>query len=88
MHRLIVLVERQPGPQRVEMIRPESLLASAVVCGVRDLEVGGRRVIRVLNERQARPEVLIAADLIVRLRGLTPLLSEEEVAVLLDLLTL
>lgn len=86
MHRVVFLLdEGRDTAKRLEVTRPEPTLASAVVGAVRDADAGGRPVVRVLDDRD---EVLIAADLVVRLRRVAGRLSEEELALLLDLLPL
>jgi hypothetical protein len=85
-HRLVLLVDGPAGEQRVELVRGEPCLASAVVCGVLDLEMSGARVRRIVAGPQGG--VIAAADLVLRLRRLVPGLSEQEMAVLLELLEL
>lgn len=86
MHRLVVLVEAGPGVAgRCELIRREPTLAAAVVAAVRQAEAQGARVAGVLGNRD---EVLVAADLVVRLRRVARQLSEEDLFLLLELLPL
>lgn len=86
MHRLVVLLDGGRGsPGRLEMIRAEPTLVAAVVGAVRDVEAAGQHVIGISTDQQ---DALVAADLIVQLRGVARCLSEEELAVLLDLLPL
>jgi len=89
VHRIIVVVEaRTEGVPRLELSRGEPSLAAAVVVGIREIERSGQRVVRV-GEATGRPSAVVAAaDLIVRLRELSALLSEEDLLVLLELLPL
>lgn len=86
MHRVVVLVDGgRHAVTRLEVTRQEATLVNAVVAAVRAADAGGQPVIRVLDDRD---EVLVAADLVVRLRRIADRLSEEELALLLDLLPL
>jgi hypothetical protein len=87
VHRLVVLLDESPGVTgRLELRRAEPMLAEAVVGAVREADARGLRVIGVRDRRNER--VVLAADLIVRLRGLATELSEEELVILLELLPL
>lgn len=86
MHHLAVLLDGGRGvPQRLETTREEPTLVAAIVGAVRDAEAGGHHVVGIVKDRQ---DVLVAADLIVRLREVAKGVSEEDMAVLLDLLPL
>lgn len=86
-YRLVVLRDAGSGGfEQLEVVRRAPMLAAAVVGGIRDVERAGGRVVRIIDGQQQR--VLVAADLILRLRGLVTDLSEEEVALLLELLPL
>jgi hypothetical protein len=86
MHRLVVEVEGCPtGDSCFPTIRPESLLADAIVSAIRDFEGHGYKVTGV---RAARWELCEATRLILDLRAVRAHLSEEELALLLDLLPL
>jgi hypothetical protein len=89
VHRVILLVEaRAAGTQRLELVRGEPSLATAVVLGVREIERAGGRVVR-LDHGPGRPSaIVVAADLILRLREISALVSEEDLLVLLELLPL
>lgn len=73
------------GYSRLPAVRPEPLLADAIVSAVRDFEGHGYKVIGV---RTARWELCEATRLVLGLRAVAAHLSEEELAVLLDLLPL
>ncbi len=87
MHRLVVWCEESRGVTgRLEQSRPEPMLAAAVVSAVREADAQGRHVVGVMDRR--REQVVLAADLILRLRRVAEGLSEEELALLLELLPL
>lgn len=86
MHRLVVEVARCPmGDSWVPAVRPESLLADAIVSAIRDFESHGYKVTGV---RAARWELSEATRLVLDLRAVSAHLTEEELALLLDLLPL
>lgn len=86
MHRLVVEVEGCPvGDTVLPVIRPEPLLADAIVSAVRDVEGHGYKVTGV---RTARWELCEATRLVLDLRAVSAQLSEEELVLLLDLLPL
>jgi hypothetical protein len=89
VHRIIVVVEAGPGgAPRLELVRGDAALASALVLGIREIERSGQRVVRI-GDCGARPSaVVVAADLVLRLRELSAVLSEEDLLVLLELLPL
>jgi hypothetical protein len=90
VHRIIVVVEAPSAgtAPRMELSHGDPALAAAVVVGIGEIERSGQRVVRV-GEGTGRPSAVIAAaDLILRLRELSALLSEEELLVLLELLPL
>ena len=66
-------------------IRPEPLLADAIVSAIRDFEGHGYKVTGV---RTARWELCEATRLVLDLRAVSAQLSEEELVLLLDLLPL
>ncbi len=82
---MILLLEGPTGEQRVELVRAEPTLAGAVVGGVREMELAGRKVLGVVPATREAP-VAAAADLILRLRRISAGLSEEEMALLLELI--
>ena len=84
-HNLVLLLDGEEGVRRAELVREEPCLATAVVCAVRDVEASGSRVQSVL---QPQAGAAAAADLVLRLRRISPGLSEEEMAVLLEMLPL
>ena len=73
------------GYSRLPAVRPEPLLADAIVSAVRDFEGHGYKVTGV---RTARWELCEATRLVLDLREVCAYLSEEELALLLDLLPL
>ncbi|HEX6684479.1 MAG TPA: hypothetical protein VF062_16875 [Candidatus Limnocylindrales bacterium] len=86
MHRLVVEVDgRSIGFTWMWVLRAESTLAAAVVSAVRDVEGHGYKVVGV---RTGRTEMGEAAGHVLGLRALAGRLSEEEMAMLLDLLPL
>jgi hypothetical protein len=86
MHRLVVEVEEcSIGLSWLLVIRPEPILADAIVCAVREVEGHGYKVTGI---RTVRWELREATRLVLGLRALAPHLSEEELALLLDLLPL
>lgn len=90
VYRVMALVEAPPRAQalvrRLELAHGEPSLAAAVVMGVRGLEHDGQRVVGIRDGR-GRP-IVTAADLVLRLRELSAVLSEEDLLVLLELLPL
>jgi hypothetical protein len=86
MHGLFVEVVRCPmGYSWLPAIRSEPLLAEAIVSAIRDFEDHGYKVTGV---RTARRELCEATRLVLDLRSVCAQLSEEELALLLDLLPL
>ena len=100
---MVLLLEGPTGAQPVELVRDEPTLAGAVVGGVREMELAGRRVLGVTEARAtAMPElcdaavrlaprdaaVASAADLILRLRQVGVQVAEDELALLLELLAI
>jgi len=86
MHRLVVEVEGCPmGYTWLPAIRPEPLLADAIVSAIRDFEGHGYKVTGI---RTTRWELCEATRLVLDLRAVSAHLSEEELALLLDLLPL
>lgn len=73
------------GYSRLPAIRPEPLLADAIASAVRDFEGHGYKVTGV---HTARWELCEATRLVLDLRAIAAHLSEEELALLLDLLPL
>jgi hypothetical protein len=90
MQRMIVLVEARPAVvvQAMELARGDRSLAAALVVGIREIERGGRRVVRIGNTPGRPQAVVVAADLILRLREVSAVLCEEDLLVLLELLPL
>lgn len=86
MHRLVVEVDgRSCGFTLMWVLRAEPALAAAVVSAVLAVEGHGYRVVGV---RTARAELGEATAHVLGLRALAGRLSEEEMALLLDLLPL
>lgn len=91
---MVLLLESPTGEKLVELVRDEPTLAGAVVGGVREMELAGSTVLGVAAEpaevapaRQPHDAAVVwAADLILRLRRLGPGLTEEDMALLLELL--
>ena len=86
MHRLVIEVARCPmGDSLLPTIRPEPLLADAIVSAIMDFESHGYKVTGVRAERW---ELCEATRLVLDLRAVSAHLTEEELAMLLDLLPL
>jgi hypothetical protein len=87
MYRVVVLVEARPAGS-TPAARDELALAVAVVAGIREIERAGGRVVCIGDGGPGSSAVIVAADLILRLREVSATLSEENLLVLLELLPL
>jgi hypothetical protein len=87
MYRVVVLVEAGPAGA-VPAAHDERALAVAVVTGVREIERAGGKVVCLGDGGDESSAVVVAADLILRLREVAAALTEENLLVLLELLPL
>lgn len=76
------------GVYRVVALLGEPSSAGAIVRAIREVELAGGRVVRVGGGPGSPTAVVLAADLVVRLREVSAALAEEDVLTLLELLPL